>query len=73
MKRDIEFMKDRMNLPIGFDVPRNGYFYTEKVEHFPEIADERGGGVRACSWRARRSSSIGGRRFSGCWRRRSGG
>jgi predicted DNA-binding transcriptional regulator YafY len=37
MKRDIEFMKDRMSLPIGFDVQRNGYFYTEKVERFPEL------------------------------------
>lgn len=37
MKRDIEFMKDRMNLPIGFDVQQNGYFYTEKVDRFPEL------------------------------------
>lgn len=37
MKRDIEFMKDRMHLPIGFDVQRNGYIYTEKVDRFPEL------------------------------------
>jgi proteasome accessory factor B len=37
MKRDIEFMKDRMNLPIGFNVQRNGYFYREKVDRFPEL------------------------------------
>ncbi len=37
MKRDVEFMRDRMNLPIGFDRERNGYFYTEKVERFPEL------------------------------------
>jgi predicted DNA-binding transcriptional regulator YafY len=37
MKRDIEFMKVRMGLPIGFDVERNGYFYTEPVERFPEL------------------------------------
>ncbi len=37
VKRDIEFMKDRMNLPIGYDVERNGYVYTEKVDRFPEL------------------------------------
>ena len=29
--RDIEFMRDRLNLPIEFDGHRNGYHYTEKV------------------------------------------
>jgi proteasome accessory factor B len=37
MKRDIEFMKDRLQLPIGFDQRRNGYFYTEPVKQFPEM------------------------------------
>jgi proteasome accessory factor B len=37
MKRDIEFMKDQMRLPIGFDTGRNGHYYTETVEHFPEL------------------------------------
>jgi predicted DNA-binding transcriptional regulator YafY len=37
VKRDIEFMKDRMNLPIGFNIRQNGYFYTEPVERFPEL------------------------------------
>jgi len=37
MKRDIEFMKDQMRLPIEFDVRQNGYFYTEPVDHFPEL------------------------------------
>ena len=37
MKRDIEFMKDQMCLPIGFDTGENGYFYTETVDHFPEL------------------------------------
>jgi predicted DNA-binding transcriptional regulator YafY len=36
-KRDVEFMRDRMNLPISFDARRNGYFYSEPVEHFPEL------------------------------------
>ena len=37
MKRDIEFMKDQMRLPIEFDTRRNGYFYTEPVHDFPEL------------------------------------
>jgi predicted DNA-binding transcriptional regulator YafY len=37
MKRDIEFMKDQMRLPIGFDTRQNGYFYTKGVDHFPEL------------------------------------
>ena len=36
MKRDIEFMKDQMRLPIEFDARRNGYFYAEPVDHFPD-------------------------------------
>lgn len=35
--RDIEFMRDRMGLPIEFDRVKNGYYYTEKVENFPAI------------------------------------
>jgi proteasome accessory factor B len=37
VKRDVEFMRDRMNLPISFDAQRNGYFYSEPVGHFPEL------------------------------------
>jgi predicted DNA-binding transcriptional regulator YafY len=37
IKRDIEFMKVRMRLPIGYDSKRYGYFYTEPVEHFPHF------------------------------------
>jgi predicted DNA-binding transcriptional regulator YafY len=37
VKRDVEFMKDRMNLPIDFDFRQNGYFYTRLVELFPEL------------------------------------
>ena len=36
-KRDIEFMKDQMRLPIGFDNRQNGYFSTDAVDHFPEL------------------------------------
>ena len=35
--RDIEFMRDRLNLPIEFDGQRNGYHYTEEVSAFPNI------------------------------------
>jgi predicted DNA-binding transcriptional regulator YafY len=35
--RDIEFMRDRLNLPIEFNSARNGYFYTEEVSAFPNI------------------------------------
>jgi len=37
IKRDVEFMKERMELPIEFDARRNGYFYNRPVEHFPEM------------------------------------
>ena len=35
--RDIEFMRDRMNLPIQFDAARNGYFYEGEVSAFPTM------------------------------------
>ncbi|MFZ1073665.1 MAG: WYL domain-containing protein [Verrucomicrobiia bacterium] len=35
--RDIEFMRDRLGLPIEFDQRRNGYHYTEEVSAFPNI------------------------------------
>ncbi len=35
--RDIEFMRDRLGLPIEFDPRRNGYLYTEEVSAFPNI------------------------------------
>jgi proteasome accessory factor B len=35
--RDIEFMRDRLNLPIEFDSRRNGYGYTEGVSAFPTM------------------------------------
>jgi len=35
--RDIEFMRDRLNLPIEFDQHRNGYHYAEEVSAFPNI------------------------------------
>lgn len=35
IKRDIDFMRDRLSLPIQFDTQRNGYHYTERVDQFP--------------------------------------
>jgi predicted DNA-binding transcriptional regulator YafY len=35
--RDIEFMRDRLGLPVEFDTKRNGYFYTEEVGGFPTL------------------------------------
>lgn len=35
--RDIEFMRDRLNLPIAFDAGQNGYHYTEEVSGFPSF------------------------------------
>jgi predicted DNA-binding transcriptional regulator YafY len=35
--RDIEFMRDRLELPIEFDARRQGYHYTQEVSTFPTI------------------------------------
>src|ERR1700690_3723620 len=35
--RDIEFMRDRLGLPVEYDSARIGYFYTEEVSAFPNI------------------------------------
>jgi proteasome accessory factor B len=35
--RDIEFMRDRLNLPIEFDSSRNGYHYIGEVSAFPTM------------------------------------
>ena len=35
--RDIEFMRDRLNLPIEFNPGKNGYFYTGEVSAFPTM------------------------------------
>lgn len=38
VKRDLEFMRDRLHLPIEFDRARRGYHYTQPVESFPTLA-----------------------------------
>jgi len=35
IQRDIEFMRDRLNLPLEYDGSRFGYHYTEPVSSFP--------------------------------------
>jgi len=35
--RDIEFMRDRLGLPIEFAPAKNGYAYTEEVSAFPNL------------------------------------
>jgi proteasome accessory factor B len=35
--RDLEFMRDRLNLPLEFNPARNGYHYTEEVSAFPTM------------------------------------
>jgi proteasome accessory factor B len=35
--RDLEFMRDRLGLPIEYDAVRPGYYYTEEVSGFPNV------------------------------------
>src|ERR1019366_7945582 len=35
--RDLEFMRDRLELPIKYDAKRFGFFYTEHVKSFPAL------------------------------------
>ena len=35
--RDLEFMRDRLGLPIAYDARRRGYHYTEPVTQFPSL------------------------------------
>jgi predicted DNA-binding transcriptional regulator YafY len=35
--RDIEFMRDRLELPVEFDSVRSGFYYTEEVNAFPTV------------------------------------
>jgi predicted DNA-binding transcriptional regulator YafY len=38
VKRDVEFMKVRLKLPIEYDENRYGFFYTQPVDQFPTVA-----------------------------------
>ena len=35
--RDIEFMRDRLNLPLEYEDARFGYYYTQEVSSFPTL------------------------------------
>ena len=35
--RDLDFMRDRLNLPIEYDATKFGYHYTEEVKDFPTL------------------------------------
>lgn len=35
--RDLEFMRDRLNLPLEYDALRRGFHYTQEVNSFPTI------------------------------------
>jgi predicted DNA-binding transcriptional regulator YafY len=35
--RDLEFMRDRWTLPIGYDDRRHGYYFTARVERLPWV------------------------------------
>jgi len=37
-KRDLDFMKHRLDLPIEFDGRQNGYYYAKPVDRFPRLA-----------------------------------
>jgi proteasome accessory factor B len=37
IQRDLDFMRDRLGLPIEYDRARHGYEYTEEVSHFPVL------------------------------------
>lgn len=37
IRRDIDFMRDRLGLPVEFEPGRNGYHYTEEVDAFPTL------------------------------------
>ncbi len=37
IQRDLDFMRDRLGLPIAYDASRFGYAYTESVTSFPSL------------------------------------
>jgi proteasome accessory factor B len=37
INRDLEFMRDRLELPLKYDARRFGFFYTEPVKAFPTL------------------------------------
>src|SRR3954453_17559486 len=35
--RDLDFMRERLNLPLEYDASKHGFFYTQEVEAFPTL------------------------------------
>ena len=35
--RDLEFMRDRLSLPLEYDGARRGFYYTQSVSAFPTL------------------------------------
>ena len=35
--RDLEFMRDRLQLPLQYNNDHKGYYYTEEVANFPTL------------------------------------
>ncbi|MEI6074622.1 MAG: WYL domain-containing protein [Verrucomicrobiota bacterium] len=35
--RDLDFMRDRLHLPLAFDAKRKGFYYTKSVDQFPQM------------------------------------
>jgi proteasome accessory factor B len=48
IQRDLEFMRDRLALPIEYDGTRTGYFYSEPVTAFPAMEVTSGEVVALC-------------------------
>ncbi len=42
VQRDVDFMRDQLDLPIAYDQIRHGFFYTEPVSHFPMVTVSHG-------------------------------
>ncbi len=42
IQRDLDYMRDQLNLPIDYENSRHGYYYTEPVTHFPTIPTTEG-------------------------------
>ena len=37
INRDLDFMRDRLDLPLEYNSQRRGYYHTRSVEHFPLV------------------------------------
>lgn len=42
IRRDLDFMRDRFNLPIEYDPARAGFYYSEPVAEFPNLQISQG-------------------------------